>query len=282
MRIFILVSLFSLASCYTPPYDFSYENEKMMYGSGQLPGSDFPSIPAYSQNPNNSYPGGLGANIRIPADLQLPSNQPQSPSAAPYGNSNSSQQKPQSPYSNPYANPYGYAPYGSAGKNSNNSVPVNTNTNKSTQPVQNNNQKSPYSGYVGGKNDIFMNNPGANGSSAPNYSNNINITKPNYNSSSNINKSEQADRYRGLTDTNKYQVIDTNVFSEKDRDRFGLMESDSFSPNNNFEQYRSMYDNKNSKKTQQFVDSLEGNLLDEMIQNDPISNGFGLENIPKY
>jgi len=278
MRSILLVSFLTLASCYTPPYDFSYENEKMMYGAGN------PSMPGYSNPKSNFTPSTLGGNIKIPPDLQLPGNQPQSNYNDPYGSNpynNAPSQQPQqntnSPYSSPYANPYGYAPYGSPGNQAHKvKAPVNNNVNKAEQK---NLQTNPYSGYVKGKNHIFS---GSNStkSNAPAYSGNININKPT--DTNNLKKAEQADRYRGLTDTNKYEVIDTNVFSEKDRNRFGLIESDIFSPNNNFDKYKSMYDKKESKKTQDFVDSLDGNLLDEMIKNDPISNGFGLENIPKY
>ncbi|MBT4989114.1 MAG: hypothetical protein HOM96_01040 [Rickettsiales bacterium] len=252
----LLIYAVALSGCMPPAYDFDYNNEKVLYGVGNSPpGSNFPSIPAFIDNPA----------LKDPDSFSVPQ------SSAPQNKAPATNQQ----YNNPYLNPYGSSPYGSSN---------NINANKNKMP--NNNYKAPPTSSnqpnklphptMQGKDNLYMGQP----NSVPNYQYNPTGNKPPQ--ANNIRRNQQKDRYRGLTKTNKKQVIDTNIFSQSDRDRFDLLESDSFAPNNNFEKYRPMYKDKRSKQTQEFVDSLQGSLLEEMIQNDPVSNGFGLDNIPKY
>ena len=263
-----------LANCAPPTYNFDYNSEKNFMSGA--PGSDFPSIPAYIDSPAMGSQMNYGKQPNVPQQANSSQNMNQS-NNNPYGYnpySTQNQNTKSNQYNNPYANPYGATPYGNNSQNLNQQKETTAKT-KGT---------SPYSGYISGKNQMFLkqNNNEASPNNAPQQNPYATKSYSFKEKSNNIRKQEQSDRYRGLTKTNKYQVIDSNIFTENDRSRFELIDPDVFEPNNDFEKYRPMYENKRSRKTQDFVDSIQGSLLEEMIENDPISNGFGLENIPKY
>ena len=286
----LLIGVLLLSNCARNAYDFNYDDEKILYGVGNSKaGSNFSNIgiPSFLDNPAAKDPSSFEISPSSGGQPQQ-AQQPSAPNAA---------------YINPYANPYGSNPYGNraqvnshrdaaqgdamqggvtqGGAMQGGAMQYKSNTPEAVnrpQPAANKN--APYSGYGQSKNQLFLqpSNQMQNQNQNSGYNRNVN-NSPN---THNLRRREQVEKYSGLTKTNKTNVIDTNMFSKTDRDRFDLLEEDSFSANNNFEQYRPMYKNKGSKQTQAFVDSLQGSLLEEMIKNDPVSNGFGLDNIPSY